>query len=185
MLRWCESAMLLCLYAAGTLAPRTPLSSTNRAIIGLELESTRFCGRPRSHGPERPTAPGTDDPSLTGDAAAGLAETKKWSDSVEGPGWGGRIRTSEWRYQKPLPYHLATPHRCAPSRMRRALAQPATRPMRRRAGINRRAAAPALLHRRAALAISPPSHDRSVAQSGSALRSGRRGRRFKSCHSDQ
>ena len=23
--------------------------------------------------------------------------------------WGGRIRTSEWRYQKPLPYHLATP----------------------------------------------------------------------------
>ena len=25
-------------------------------------------------------------------------------------GWGGRIRTSAWRYQKPLPYHLATPH---------------------------------------------------------------------------
>ena len=24
-------------------------------------------------------------------------------------GWGGRIRTSAWRYQKPLPYHLATP----------------------------------------------------------------------------
>ena len=23
--------------------------------------------------------------------------------------WGGRIRTLEWRYQKPLPYHLATP----------------------------------------------------------------------------
>ena len=26
-------------------------------------------------------------------------------------GWGGRIRTSAWRYQKPLPYRLATPHR--------------------------------------------------------------------------
>ncbi len=26
-------------------------------------------------------------------------------------GWGGWIRTNEWRYQKPLPYHLATPHR--------------------------------------------------------------------------
>ena len=26
-------------------------------------------------------------------------------------GWGARIRTWEWRYQKPLPYHLATPHR--------------------------------------------------------------------------
>jgi hypothetical protein len=24
-------------------------------------------------------------------------------------GWGGRIRTCEWRHQKPLPYHLATP----------------------------------------------------------------------------
>ena len=24
--------------------------------------------------------------------------------------WGGRIRTSEWRDQNPLPYHLATPH---------------------------------------------------------------------------
>jgi hypothetical protein len=25
------------------------------------------------------------------------------------PGWGGRIRTSVWRNQNPLPYHLATP----------------------------------------------------------------------------
>ena len=24
-------------------------------------------------------------------------------------GWGGRIRTSAWRNQNPLPYHLATP----------------------------------------------------------------------------
>ncbi len=24
--------------------------------------------------------------------------------------WGGRIRTSEWRDQNPLPYHLATSH---------------------------------------------------------------------------
>jgi hypothetical protein len=24
-------------------------------------------------------------------------------------GWGARIRTWEWRYQKPLPYRLATP----------------------------------------------------------------------------
>ena len=26
-------------------------------------------------------------------------------------GWGGRIRTFEWRIQSPLPYHLATPQR--------------------------------------------------------------------------
>jgi hypothetical protein len=24
-------------------------------------------------------------------------------------GWGGRIRTYDTRYQKPMPYHLATP----------------------------------------------------------------------------
>ena len=28
-----------------------------------------------------------------------------------GAGWGGRIRTYGTRYQKPLPYHLATPQR--------------------------------------------------------------------------
>src|SRR4029077_17479710 len=28
-------------------------------------------------------------------------------------GWGGRIRTSGWRNQNPLPYHLATPQRSA------------------------------------------------------------------------
>ena len=28
----------------------------------------------------------------------------------DGLGWGARIRTWEWRYQKPLPYRLATPH---------------------------------------------------------------------------
>ena len=44
---------------------------------------------------------------------------------------------------------------------------------------------PRLLRRAAALAISPPPVDRSVAQPGRAPRSGRGGRRFKSCHSDQ
>lgn len=34
-------------------------------------------------------------------------------------GWGARIRTWEWRYQKPLPYHLATPQ------LRRCLLKPA------------------------------------------------------------
>jgi hypothetical protein len=27
----------------------------------------------------------------------------------ENIGWGGRIRTYGTRYQKPMPYHLATP----------------------------------------------------------------------------
>jgi hypothetical protein len=29
-------------------------------------------------------------------------------------GWGGRIRTCECRYQKPVPYHLATPQQARP-----------------------------------------------------------------------
>src|SRR3954453_19943585 len=29
-------------------------------------------------------------------------------------GWGGRIRTCECRYQKPVPYHLATPQQTCP-----------------------------------------------------------------------
>src|SRR5436305_12257919 len=28
-------------------------------------------------------------------------------------GWGGRIRTCECRYQKPVPYHLATPQQAS------------------------------------------------------------------------
>jgi hypothetical protein len=36
-------------------------------------------------------------------------------------GWGGRIRTSGWRNQNPLPYHLATPQ-CS-ARLERALAE--------------------------------------------------------------
>src|SRR5436305_10838021 len=30
------------------------------------------------------------------------------------PGWGGRIRTSAWGNQNPLPYHLATPQLTCP-----------------------------------------------------------------------
>src|SRR5438045_5606111 len=36
-------------------------------------------------------------------------------------GWGGRIRTCECRYQKPVPYHLATPQQAPASRGRGAL----------------------------------------------------------------
>jgi hypothetical protein len=32
------------------------------------------------------------------------------AQGVDKVGWGGRIRTSVWRNQNPLPYHLATPH---------------------------------------------------------------------------
>ena len=46
-------------------------------------------------------------------------------------GWGGRIRTSEWRNQNPLSYHLAASHRVGdraddrsqPDRRRRKLSR--------------------------------------------------------------
>ncbi len=40
---------------------------------------------------------------------SGAGRSQKW----EMLGWGGRIRTSEWRNQNPLPYHLATPQQAA------------------------------------------------------------------------
>ena len=104
-------------------------------------------------------------------------------------GWGGRVRTSEWRNQNPLPYHLATPQQALRSRERRPREMwrniPASVGPR-----NRRAGSPV----RPGIALAGPrfggynaaSHGtRSVAQSGSAPRSGRGGRRFESCHSDQ
>ena len=38
-----------------------------------------------------------------------LRERGFWSAIPGMRGWGGRIRTSVWRNQNPLPYHLATP----------------------------------------------------------------------------
>ena len=39
-----------------------------------------------------------------------LSHTTENQSHVKGvAGWGGRIRTYDARYQKPLPYHLATP----------------------------------------------------------------------------
>ena len=43
-------------------------------------------------------------------------------------GWGGRIRTSVWRNQNPLPYRLATPHRRADHSVRAGRGQPRDSP---------------------------------------------------------
>ena len=40
-------------------------------------------------------------------------ERENGEDVGRSIGWGGRTRTSEWRNQNPLPYHLATPHQAA------------------------------------------------------------------------
>jgi hypothetical protein len=42
------------------------------------------------------------------------------------PGWGGRIRTSVWWNQNPLPYHLATPQRPGRTGVRLQQIHPAT-----------------------------------------------------------
>ncbi len=133
---------------------------------------------------------------------AGLQTAASRSDRTRqgSGGWGARIRTWEWRYQKPLPYRLATPQSALPSRARRSRAQ--QRSSCSGVGIDKRAApdpglrpepcrkrsrnpCPWLLRCGERLAISRPPVDRSVAQPGRAPRSGRGGRRFKSCHSDQ
>ena len=94
-------------------------------------------------------------------------------------GWGAWIRTRGWRNQNPLPYHLATPQRFRHiARSARTIATPG-QPSNASPG-RRTACLRPLRH-----PVIQPLHWRSVAQPGSAPRSGRGGRRFKSCHSDQ
>jgi hypothetical protein len=38
-----------------------------------------------------------------------IVQQRSQNVASELKGWGGRIRTSEWRLQRPLPYRLATP----------------------------------------------------------------------------
>ena len=114
-------------------------------------------------------------------------------------GWGGRIRTSAWRNQNPLPYRLATPQRALrglnqPAGGRtimvhggaRNLSSPFAREVKSVPGklakpLARRRSRGYKAHTRSA---GPPRQCRSVAQPGSAPRSGRGGRRFESSHSD-
>ena len=98
-------------------------------------------------------------------------------------GWGGRVRTSEWRNQNPLPYHLATPQSVrVNSRFAGRLQGGSAKNSPKIIGENHTSC----LRPAGDPAIEPPTTGiRSVAQPGRALRSGRRGRRFKSCHSDQ
>src|SRR5439155_6043753 len=37
------------------------------------------------------------------------SETDRVGKAIRSPGWGGWIRTTECRLQRPMPYHLATP----------------------------------------------------------------------------
>src|ERR1700739_1280892 len=49
---------------------------------------------------------------LSSGNVAHFSRKRKWPTETGLAGWGGRIRTSAWRNQNPLPYHLATPQ-CA------------------------------------------------------------------------
>lgn len=61
-----------------------------------------------------PAGPLTQSGAQAGPANYGLAsEFKSLGWDSEELGWGGRIRTCECRYQKPVPYHLATPQQAA------------------------------------------------------------------------
>ena len=123
-------------------------------------------------------------------------------------GWGGRIRTSVWRNQNPLPYHLATPQRSAAhgdakradhsvpvdgpqyAQQRNApsgVDGKSIRPPTSRAGCVSECPLPGrscVAIRPAFPGVGPWPSCRSVAQPGSAPRSGRGGRRFESSHSD-
>ena len=48
------------------------------------------------------------------DLCARCPRIEIFQNHIAGSGWGGRIRTCECRYQKPVPYHLATPQQAHP-----------------------------------------------------------------------
>jgi hypothetical protein len=78
----------------------------------------RSLQRRRGHGSgarEPPHNPASDDPTRPPVEALGGARWSTFNQRQPSvirdvmAGWGGRDRTSECRYQKPVPYHLATP----------------------------------------------------------------------------
>ncbi len=81
-----------CRYPAGPAL--TPLPANRRGRLGSS-GCRRFGGTRRGGETPRRSAAGLLEPLAPGRA-----------------GWGGRVRTSEWRNQNPLPYHLATPQSC-------------------------------------------------------------------------
>lgn len=66
--------------------------------------------RPGSRHGASLTGPGPDcGPDCGADQPRRVARWTGYQKSLEKDGWGARIRTWECRYQKPVPYHLATP----------------------------------------------------------------------------
>src|SRR5580698_5831267 len=97
------------------------------ARSGFILRSPRRVSRKRefswiwleTFGNSRPERSERQSPETIGDEknprVAGLSATKEGNSLKRGmPGWGGRIRTSAWGNQNPLPYHLATPQLTCP-----------------------------------------------------------------------
>src|SRR3546814_8540231 len=56
------------------------------------------------------------------DGCEGHEATRRFQSKsrISYAGWGGRIRTGACRYQKPVPYRLATPQHVRPSRIEEA-----------------------------------------------------------------
>ena len=90
------------MLATGRLFGQTMGAALVALVFGL-LASGSITGLARARGLLLGGG-GTGEPGPVGDPGA---VRRPHSGSA---GWGGRIRTSEWRNQNPLPYHLATPH---------------------------------------------------------------------------
>lgn len=93
-----------------------PLDARDAPGCSALREAERTAGRtghdeaPRLHRGARPEAPLKNEKGAgVGTGRRAKAETaRKKSAKLLKIGWDGRVRTSEWRNQNPLPYHLAT-----------------------------------------------------------------------------
>jgi hypothetical protein len=97
-----------CTAALGGSGDRTQVSTQNLLKTGILKPSAgdfREFGGPRDQFRRPETFRIQESPPNTG-LSRQIGQCGQMSAL---PGWGGRIRTSAWGNQNPLPYHLATP----------------------------------------------------------------------------
>jgi hypothetical protein len=103
------------LFALGLGTPLARALSFGAGCFAGDVLSRRSSGSAGSQPPG-----GLDEDAHPSFARVGSDDHSAWAGLkaclwAGNAGWGGRVRTCEWRHQKPLPYHLATPQHFRPA----------------------------------------------------------------------
>src|SRR5262249_1576773 len=94
-------------------ASSNQISASRTRIFKIRDQRLADKIRPRPPNFEKRARQRLDIIPLTGGNLVHISAARTFAIETGVAGWGGRTRTSEWRNQNPLPYHLATPHQAA------------------------------------------------------------------------